>query len=461
MYVYRVGDKNVRGLSGGQVKRLSIGVEIISFPDLMFLDEPTTGLDSAMSLEVIAAVRNLANQNRTVICTIHSPSLETGSLFDKLLLMSAGRVIYFGPAMDVAAFFSSSPYRFYCSPGTNPFDFAVAVAGSFVLARGDKKIPGSDLADYYAGGEAAKTLLASLAEIISVDMTKNAESQARSGSKHATFDLPYSTSILNQILTLCRRSFTVLKQSKGLVISTIMRYIIVATFYGSIFLNLSDGTDSTAYFSRMSIFFFSLMFLIMTHQSSIPGMITNRLLFYRERGANAYGALPYWVSTWVTQVPLVFSSTLGFSLVLYWMVGFRAGAFGYFFYFTFAISLCGLFFSQFLAAVSQSSQMALTITPLFLLIIILFAGFIVAIPAFPAWLAYWGPYISFMRWAYQGLVLNEFDGNTDLPLGSQYISMQGFQDQSKEDCAAILFGFIVGMCLSVLMALKYINFEKR
>ena len=445
------------------MKRLSIGVEIISFPDLMFLDEPTTGLDSAVSFEVIAAVRNLANQNRTVICTIHSPSLETGSLFDKLLLMSAGRVIYFGPAVDVAAFFSSSPYQFYCGPTTNPFDFAVAVAGSFVLARGDEKIPGSDLADYYAGGEAATTLLTSLAEIISVDTTMNeAESQhVSSGSKNKPIELPYNTSMLNQILTLCRRSFTVLKQSKGLVISTIMRYIVVAIFYGSIFLNLSDGTESTSYFSRMSIFFFSLMFMMMAHQSSIPGMISDRLLFYRERGANAYGALPYWVSTWVTQIPLVFLSTLGFSLVMYWMVGFRAGAFGYYFYFMFAISLCGLFFSQFLAAVSQSSEMALTITPLFLLIIILFAGFLVAIPAFPAWLVYWGPYISFMRWAFQGLVLNEFDGNTHLPLGSQYISMLGFQDQSKGDCAAILVGFIVGMCLSVLIALKYVNFEKR
>jgi ABC-type lipoprotein export system ATPase subunit len=61
-----VGDENTRGISGGQMKRLSIGVEIVNLPDLIFLDEPTTGLDSAISYDVMSAVKNLTNQNRTV-----------------------------------------------------------------------------------------------------------------------------------------------------------------------------------------------------------------------------------------------------------------------------------------------------------------------------------------------------------------------------------------------------------
>jgi ABC-type multidrug transport system ATPase subunit len=65
-------------------------VEIVHLPDLIFLDEPTTGLDSAISYEVMAAVRNLANQNRTILSTIHQPSMQTFELFDKLLLMAKG-----------------------------------------------------------------------------------------------------------------------------------------------------------------------------------------------------------------------------------------------------------------------------------------------------------------------------------------------------------------------------------
>ena len=73
----RVGGQLIRGISGGQMKRLSIAVEIISLPELIFLDEPTTGLDSAIAHEVMSAVRNLANFNRTVIATIHQPPPAT------------------------------------------------------------------------------------------------------------------------------------------------------------------------------------------------------------------------------------------------------------------------------------------------------------------------------------------------------------------------------------------------
>lgn len=146
-----VGNEVLRGLSGGQVKRLSIGVEIINFPDLMFLDEPTTGLDSSVSFDVMSAVRNLANQNRTVICTIHQPSNETGALFDTLLLMASGKVIYFGPCADATHYFVTSPYQFYYHPGSNPFDFAIAVAGAFLPDATGKHITGLELADYYSG----------------------------------------------------------------------------------------------------------------------------------------------------------------------------------------------------------------------------------------------------------------------------------------------------------------------
>ena len=85
-----VGNARVRGISGGQAKRLSIGVEMINLPDIIFLDEPTTGLDSSISLEVFGAIRMLASQNRTIIATIHQPSTALYAMFDKLLLMAEG-----------------------------------------------------------------------------------------------------------------------------------------------------------------------------------------------------------------------------------------------------------------------------------------------------------------------------------------------------------------------------------
>ena len=116
----------------------------------MLLDEPTTGLGSCIALEVMSAVRNLANQNRTVICTIHQPGEDTYALFDSLLLLAEGRVVYFGSADGVLQYFAQSPYQFPFKQGANVADFVIAVAGSFVPAGDGRTIPAGELAAHYA-----------------------------------------------------------------------------------------------------------------------------------------------------------------------------------------------------------------------------------------------------------------------------------------------------------------------
>lgn len=93
-----IGNWHLRGISGGEKKRLSIALEIITQPRLLFLDEPTSGLDSASAFFVIQALRNVARSGRTIISSIHQPSSEVFALFDDLLLLSSGETIYFGEA---------------------------------------------------------------------------------------------------------------------------------------------------------------------------------------------------------------------------------------------------------------------------------------------------------------------------------------------------------------------------
>ena len=90
----KVGNTFIRGLSGGERKRASIGVELITNPSLLFLDEPTTGLDSTTALNVLELLKRLAQNGRNVVSTIHQPSSEIFSQFDNLLLMVRGNIIY-------------------------------------------------------------------------------------------------------------------------------------------------------------------------------------------------------------------------------------------------------------------------------------------------------------------------------------------------------------------------------
>lgn len=93
-----IGNWHLRGISGGEKKRLSIALEILTQPRMLFLDEPTSGLDSAAAFFVVQVLKNAAAGGRTIVCSIHQPSSEVFSLFDDLCLLSCGKTIYFGEA---------------------------------------------------------------------------------------------------------------------------------------------------------------------------------------------------------------------------------------------------------------------------------------------------------------------------------------------------------------------------
>jgi ABC-type multidrug transport system ATPase subunit len=92
-----VGLPGITGLSTEQRKRLTIAVELVANPSIIFMDEPTSGLDARAAAIVMRTVRNTVDTGRTVVCTIHQPSIDIFEAFDELLLMKrGGQVIYSG-----------------------------------------------------------------------------------------------------------------------------------------------------------------------------------------------------------------------------------------------------------------------------------------------------------------------------------------------------------------------------
>lgn len=120
-----IGTPNMRGISGGERRRVSIAVEMIRNPSVLFLDEPTSGLDSTTAVKVMRVLKNLARTGRTVIFTIHSPNAKILALFDTLILLSRGKIGYFGPANRALAYFKSLGYR--CPDSANPAEFFLNV----------------------------------------------------------------------------------------------------------------------------------------------------------------------------------------------------------------------------------------------------------------------------------------------------------------------------------------------
>uniref|UniRef100_A0A7S0WUF3 ABC transporter domain-containing protein n=1 Tax=Chlamydomonas leiostraca TaxID=1034604 RepID=A0A7S0WUF3_9CHLO len=122
-----IGDETIglKGVSGGQKRRVSLGIELIKDPAIIFLDEPTSGLDSEMALGVVQALVNLARKNRTVVCTIHQPNSDITALFDDLMLLAGGRVAYAGPWDGAVPAFAAA--GFACPMYKNPTDYFISV----------------------------------------------------------------------------------------------------------------------------------------------------------------------------------------------------------------------------------------------------------------------------------------------------------------------------------------------
>ena len=129
----------LKGVSGGERKRASIGVELITNPSLIFLDEPTTGLDSFTALQVMQTLKDLAIGGRTIITTIHQPNSDIYAMFDRLMLLAQGKIVYFNQASLAVDYFGSLGSQYACPAWNNPSDFFMDILSADSIEEYDQK----------------------------------------------------------------------------------------------------------------------------------------------------------------------------------------------------------------------------------------------------------------------------------------------------------------------------------
>jgi len=239
----------------------------------------------------------------------------------------------------------------------------------------------------------------------------------------------------------------------------------VGLFYGSVYYQLEtgDGCDYSCYTDRESLLYFSIMLMLMGHLDSISAILDDRLIFYRERGAKAYGAFAYYISVFALQIVILVFNVLVYGMGMYPLTGLRAGVsyFGYFFFFMLLSSYIGMFMAYTVASVAASTQVALSYFPAVLVFNMFYAGFLIYLPTFPDWQGAWLPYLCFFRFAFQGMVLNEFRNNDDLPDSHDYIDQLGFDFISVSGCCGILLIFLGVFATAFYLAIRYVDFEER
>ncbi len=418
----RIGGALARGVSGGERKRVSIGTELVTSPSLLFLDEPTTGLDSFNALNVMQSLRHLATSGRTVVCTIHQPRSSIGQLFDQLLLLSESRVMYFGPAKDAVAYFSS--LSFQSPPHFNPSDFFLDLLS--VDPRSPEKEATTRKRIKYIGDKyAAQENLPAL-------NSKHDDPERQKDELVA--DAPeskprqYQSSWWKEFAVLTGRSFRLASRERVSNGIRLFQVIFFSIILGLIWLRNGQKEGLQAKRSLSGVLFFILI------NQSFGGVFSvifqfpsERSIITRERASNMYRTSSYFVSKTMTDMPktLVFNTI--FSLIVYWMVGLRADA-GAFFKYLLALFLVSTFSESLALAVSimaGDAQASASLIPVFVILCILFGGFFIEADQLPDWLK-WFKFVSFIFYGFGALTINQFPSDSTDPVVAQVRQLAGF-----------------------------------
>lgn len=404
----RIGDMFFKGISGGQRRRVSIGVELMKQPSILILDEPTSGLDSASAYHVISNLRDLARSGRTIIATIHQPSSEVFALFDKVCILTRGELVYFGGEDREAgqhmtdamvSYFDSQGYP--CPAFSNAADHAVRLVNSDFDA--------SHRADIPALVENCKKNLVPgiMADIHTMDASHQsfiATPIAESATKGVD-----KTSMLTQFLVLSSRHWVNNVRNPGVFWIRLFMYTMLSFMIGTLFVGM--GTEFDTVQDRISILFYIAAFMVFMSIAVLPFFIQSRAVFARERRNGAYDVGPYVVSQFLMALPGLFVISALSSIIVYFMTGFHSG-FDRFIFF-----LLALFLSLVTAEAFMSVMAALV--PHYIIGMALGAGvfgmfmlmegfFVQPADIKPWWI--WAYYIGFHTYSFRAFMVNEFDG---------------------------------------------------
>ncbi|XP_006867818.1 PREDICTED: ATP-binding cassette sub-family G member 2-like [Chrysochloris asiatica] len=418
----KVGTQFMRGVSGGERKRTSIGMELITDPAILFLDEPTTGLDSSTANAVLLLLKRMSKQGRTVIFSIHQPRYSIFKLFDSLTLLAAGRLIFHGPAQEALGYFASAGYN--CEPYNNPADFFLDVingdSSAVVLNREEEdskarvaeelsrkdKTMIDKLTEFYASSTFFREMKTELDGVSGVQKKKK-----NLALKEAT----YATSFCHQLRWIARRSFKNLLGNPQASIAQIIITAFLGLVVGAIFYGLKN--DQTGIQNRAGVLFFLTTNQCFSSVSAVELFVVEKKLFIHEYISGYYRVSAYFFGKLLSDLlPMRMLPSIIFTCITYFLLGLKPTVEAFFtMMFTlmmvaYSASSMGLAIAAGQSVVSIATLL-MTISFVFMM---MFSGLLVNLTTIVPWLS-WLQYFSIPRYGFAALEHNEFLGQHFCP----------------------------------------------
>ncbi|KAL3698112.1 hypothetical protein R1sor_012188 [Riccia sorocarpa] len=469
----RVGGSFCRsGLNAGEKRRLSIALELLMRPPIIYLDDPISGLDSASALCLMARLKWLAKDGRTIIVTFRQPSSDSFELIDDLILLGRGRMVYFGPASCALEQFARTGYP--CPRGHNapehilrtldPAYDEVKASLSIIHEPDQKEVWVKEetpqvvraLASSYAQSSICRKAtqrrceLAKKVQIVCVQKGAVLVSNGRSAN------------FWHQLLILSYRSILSCTRDLSYYWSRLGVSILMMVIIGTMFSGLGDSNSNVR--ARVACLFVVLeTVMLVAVLGGSPFFYKNIKLLLRERLNPHYGAATFVIASTIASLPFLMVIATVSGCVVYFMPGFKT-SFEPFIFFVLDIfaSLVAVESVMMIVSVfASSAYMVLTLGLCVQGINILVAGFFMLLHDLPkiVW-RYPVSYLSFHSYALRGLVVNEFQNskfaNIETPNGEALIARvydtrepSKWRDFSIVLCLAFFYRFLL-FCLILL-----------
>ncbi|RKP05994.1 ABC-2 type transporter-domain-containing protein [Thamnocephalis sphaerospora] len=411
-----VGNERVRGVSGGERKRVSIAEQIVTRASVGIWDGSTRGLDASTALDFVRSLRISTDAlGRSTIITLYQASESIYELFDKVLVLDQGHCIYFGPASDAKAYFER--LGLHCPPRMTTPDFLTGVTQLTkrnVQPGYEDTAPKSaeEFASVYRASSVRQDVIHKLDEYDAQLERERPDIEFRTAiaqerHKGVRKRSPYITPYHHQLVACLVREFHLMSGSMGELISRFVFNAIMAVIVGSVFYKLP--LNSSGAFTRGGVIFFALLFNALTSQAELPKTFFGRGVLYKHKALALYHPSAFYISQVLADIPRLAAQSLLFSVLIYWMAGLHSAADSFFTFFFIlfvaAMTMTALF--RMLGAVSPNVESANVLAGIFLLSFLLYAGYLIPLKSMRPWLI-WVRYINPLAWSLEALMINEF-----------------------------------------------------
>ncbi|XP_054599691.1 broad substrate specificity ATP-binding cassette transporter ABCG2b isoform X2 [Nothobranchius furzeri] len=398
----KIGTEFLRGVSGGERKRCSIGMELITSPSLLFLDEPTTGLDSNTANCIIGLLHKLSRRGKTVIFSIHQPRYSIFKLFDHLTLMHKGEIVYAGAADHALEYFTDLGYQIEAF--NNPADFFMDITNGDAASTQETMTAVESKTSLMLKYHQSHLYQNVMEELEHID-------QSITGEANGDETAQYATSFLFQMRVVCGRTVKNILRNPQTSYAQLALNIFFSLLVGLIYYQM-PLTLPEALQNRSGAFFFLIINMVFGNLSAVELFINERVIFIHENSSGYYRTSVYFLSKVLADIiPNRIIPISVFSAIAYYMMGLKP-AFEAFLCFILTMSLvslagCGL---AFLVSASVSTfAMANILIALPFVFMMVFGGFLVNLNAMLSWLS-WLKWISIFRYGLNALYVTEMKG---------------------------------------------------